>query len=212
MEIINPQIQSYAEKYSSPEDDLLKELAAFTKANHPEHNMISGHLQGKLLTMFSCMIQPKRILEIGTLTGYSALCLAKGLTENGKIHTIELRGKDAGIAQNYFNRSELCTKIILHIGDATEIIPKLNDVWDLVFLDADKTGYINYFELVFPQLKKNGFFVADNTLFHGQVLEQSPKGKNAKAIQKFNEYILNRNDVEVVMLSVRDGLTLIQKM
>ena len=150
MELINTEVQKYAEKFSSAEDALIHEVAAFTMANHPEHQMLSGHLQGKFLEMASCMIRPRRILEIGTFTGYSALCLAKGLTEDGKLHTIEFREKDAATARGYFDRSEFSEKIILHTGDAKKIIPLLDESFDLVFIDADKSGYIEYFNLVFP--------------------------------------------------------------
>jgi caffeoyl-CoA O-methyltransferase len=213
MDLINPSIQSYAEKFSSPEDELLKEVNDFTLKNHSEYQMLSGHLQGKLLEMISCMIKPRRILEIGTFTGYSALCLAKGLTGDGQLHTIELRETDAGRAKTFFNKSVYADKIILHTGSALDIIPQLNDDWDLVFIDADKTGYIDYFNLVLPKLRKNGFILADNIFFHGEVItEGEVKGKNAKAIKAFNEFIKERKDIEKVILTIRDGLFLIRKL
>lgn len=211
MKITDPLAQQYSEKYTSAEDALLKKIADFTFQNHPHSQMLSGHLQGKLLQMISCMIQPERILEIGTFTGYSGLCLAKGLQKNGKLHTIELREQDAATAKNYFEQSFFKEKIILHIGDALKIIGELNETWDLVFIDADKENYINYFNLVFPNVKQNGFILADNVLFHGQVLEKGIKGKNAKAIQAFNDFLHSRNDIEKLMLPVRDGLFLIKK-
>jgi predicted O-methyltransferase YrrM len=174
--------------------------------------MLSGHLQGKLLEMISCMVKPKRILEIGTFTGYSALCLAKGLDKEGILHTIELRKEDASNAKSFFERSFLREKIILHIGEALRIIDELQEPWDLVFIDADKENYINYFNLVLPKLRVNGFILADNVLFHGQVLEEEIKGKNAKAIQAFNDFIVNRSDVEKLLLPVRDGLYVIRKL
>jgi caffeoyl-CoA O-methyltransferase len=212
MDIVHQPAQLYSEKYTSPEDALLKEVADFTYNNHPHAQMLSGHLQGKLLEMMSLMIQPERILEIGTFTGYSALCLAKGLKENGKLHTLELREQDANTAQNFFNRSSLKEKIILHIGEASELIGKLQETWDLVFIDADKENYIHYFNLILPKVRVNGFILADNVLFHGQVLEEEIKGKNAKAIQAFNDFIVNRNDIEKLMLPVRDGLYVIRKL
>ncbi len=211
MELINPIVQEYAEKFSSPEDALLKEVADFTNANHPEHQMLSGHLQGKFLEMASTMITPLRILEIGTFTGYSALCLAKGLTDGGRLHTIELRKEDAATAKGFFDRSPYKEKIILHIGDAKEIVTKLDEIFDLVFIDADKPGYIEYFNLVFPKVRKNGFIFADNVFFHGQAIEAEPKGKNAKAIKEFNEYLHKRTDIEKMILTLRDGLCLIRK-
>ena len=211
MDLTLPQAQQYAEKYSSPEDDLLREVAEYTYAHHPKAHMLSGHLQGKFLEMVSCMIQPKRVLEIGTFTGYSALCLAKGLAEEGILHTIELRKEDAGRAKAYFDRSKLGQKIILHIGQALDIIDELDETWDLVFIDADKEGYIDYFNRVLPKLRQNGFIFVDNVLFHGQVLSEPVKGKNAKAIQAFNDYVQQRTDVEKVLLPLRDGILLIRK-
>ncbi len=212
MEIVNPSAQAYAEKYTSAEDDLIKEVADFTNVNHPKAQMLSGHLQGKLLEMISRMIKPERILEIGTFTGYSALCLAKGLTKSGVLHTLEIREEDAATAKRFFDRSIEKEKIILHIGDALKIIDELVELWDLVFIDADKTNYINYFNRVLPKLRPNGFILADNVLFHGQVLEQEVRGKNAKAIQAFNDFIDERTDVEKLMLPLRDGIYLIRKL
>jgi predicted O-methyltransferase YrrM len=174
--------------------------------------MISGPLQGKFLEMISCMLKPKKILEIGTFTGYSALCLAKGLQKHGELHTIELRENDARTARTFFDRSFFREKIILHTGDALETIGEIEDKWDLVFIDADKENYINYFNLVLPNVKKNGFILADNVLFHGEVLEKEIKGKSAKAIQAFNDYLLTRTDVEKLVLPLRDGLMLIRKL
>ena len=211
MELINPLVQEYAEKFSSPEDALLHEVADYTIKNHPEHQMLSGHLQGKFLEMTSMMIRPRRILEIGTFTGYSALCLAKGLTEDGLLHTIELRERDAATARGFFERSAYKEKIILHTGDAKKIVSMLEETFDLVFIDADKPGYIEYFNLVFPKLKKNGFIFADNIFFHGQAIENEPTGKNAKAIKAFNQFINKRTDIDKMILTLRDGLYLIRK-
>jgi predicted O-methyltransferase YrrM len=211
LELINPEVQSYAEQYSSPEDELLNEVNKFTQ-KHPEAQMLSGHLQGKVLEMLSCMIRPRRILEIGTFTGYSALCLVKGLTEDGRLHTIELREEEAIKAKEFFSKSQYSSKIILHQGSALDIIPALNETWDLVFIDADKPSYIEYFNLVLPKLRENGFIFADNIFFHGQSLEKDPKNKSAKGIKAFNEYIQKRSDVEKVVLTLRDGLFLIRKL
>jgi caffeoyl-CoA O-methyltransferase len=211
MDLINPEVQAYAEKYSSPEDELVREVGEYTLANHNESQMLSGHLQGKLLEMLSCMVRPLRILEIGTFTGYSALCLAKGLSPGGILHTIELREADAATARGYFSRSAYRDRILLHVGNALDIIPELKETWDLVFIDADKPGYIEYFNRVLPAVRENGFILADNIFFHGQVLEQEPKGKNPKAIQAFNEMLKDRTDIEKVILTIRDGLFLIRK-
>lgn len=211
MELINKKAEEYAESFSSAEDEFLKEVTDFTN-DHPHAQMLSGHVQGKLLETISCLLQPKRILEIGTFTGYSALCLAKGLTADGELHTIELREEDAKTAQSFFSKSLYNKKIILHTGNALDIIPKLRGPWDIVFIDADKVNYINYYELTLPQVKQNGLIIADNVLFHGEVLEESIKGKNAKAIHAFNIHIENDKRVGQVMLTVRDGLLLMRKL
>lgn len=211
MDIINPQIQSYAEQYSSPEDVLLQRISDYTRQHHKEHHMLSGHLQGKLLEMISRMMRPRRILEIGTFTGYSALCLAKGLTEDGELHTIELREADAAIAQGFFNESAYAKQIVLHTGNALKIIPGLKETWDLVVIDADKVSYIEYFKLVLQFVRQNGVILADNIFFHGQVLEKEMKNKSAKAISEFNEFIRNRSDIDKVIITLRDGLYLIRK-
>ena len=230
MDLIHPLAQSYAEEFSSQEDDLLKEIAIYTRAQHPEYHMLSGHLQGKILEMISCMIRPRRILEIGTFTGYSGLCLAKGLEKDGLLHTIELREKEAEIATGFFKKSNFNNRIILHTGNALEIIPKLDEIWDLVFIDADKSGYIEYFNLVLSKVRKNGFILADNIFFQGQVFERevkarptastresislgsSGRGKNAKAIIAFNQFIQARTDIDKMIITLRDGLFLIRKL
>jgi predicted O-methyltransferase YrrM len=212
LDLIHPAVQQYAEDYTSAEDALLHEINVFTNQHHEDPGMLSGHLQGKVLEMVSHMIRPDRILEIGTFTGYSALCLASGLTEQGKLHTIEFREADAQLARAYFDRSPLASKIIVHQGNALDIIPGLEETWDLVFIDADKPAYVEYFNLVLPRLRKNGFILADNIFFHGQVLDQPVKGKSAKGIQAFNDFIRERKDIEKVVLTIRDGLYLIRKL
>lgn len=190
---------------------MLKQIAAETYKNHPHAHMLSGHLQGQFLQMISRIAKPERILEIGTFTGYSAICLAAGLQEGGTLHTIELRGDDAATAQNNFNKANLQDRIILHVGNALEVIPHLPHQWDLVFIDADKVSYSDYYKLVMPQVKKGGLILVDNVLFHGEVLEPEIKGKNAKAIHAFNEMVQQDASVNKVMLTLRDGLLLILK-
>lgn len=211
MEIIPAHIEAFADAYSSPESELLAEISAYTYAQHPESHMLSGHVQGKLLSMISHMLRPRRVLEIGTFTGYSALCLAAGLPADGQLHTIELREADAKLARSYFDRSAFKDQIILHQGNALEIIPRLAETWDLVFIDADKPGYEAYFNLVLPRIRENGFILADNIFFHGQALEAEPKGKNAKAMKAFNEMIRSREDIDKLVITLRDGLYLIRK-
>ncbi len=210
-ELINSKVENYAGMFTSSTDELLKEIEDYTIQNHPHSIMLSGPVQGKLLEMISCMIQPEKILEIGTFMGYSALCLAKGLRSGGKLHTLELREEDAARAQNYFTKSSQNDQILLHLGDALTIIPELNETWDLVFIDADKVNYINYYELTLPRLRKGGFILVDNVLFHGEVLEEKISGKNALAIHAFNEHVAADERVEQVMLTVRDGLMCIVK-
>lgn len=211
MEIINPEVQSYAEKYTSAVDSLLEQIMEQTMATNPEHHMLSGRLQGKFLEIFSTLLQPVNVLEIGTFVGYSAICLAKGLQKKGELHTIELGKDTAAIAKSNFNRTNEPEKIILHVGNALEIIPTLEKHWDLVFIDADKPNYVEYYKLVLPRVRSGGVILADNVLFHGQVLEEPVTGKNAKAIQSFNDYVQKDESVEKVMLTVRDGLLMIRK-
>lgn len=211
MEIINPLAQSYAERYSSGESPLLKEIADYTQTHHTEAHMLSGHLQGKFLEMISMLQRPRRILEIGTFMGYSALCLVQGLEKGGLLHTIELRDADADVAAGNFRLANCQDRIILHRGNALEIIPALEEVWDLVFIDADKVNYSEYYKLVIPRLSPGGLIIADNVLFHGQVLEKEITGKNAQAIQAFNEMVKADDSVEKVMVTVRDGLLFIRK-
>ena len=212
MELINDTAEQYAKQFSSPLDTVLQEIADFTLQHHPHAHMLSGHVQGKVLEMVSSMIRPKNVLEIGTFTGFSALCLLKGLQPGGTLHTIELREEDAATAKKYFDKANVNDRVVLHLGNARELIPTLQQQWDLVFIDADKTGYIDYYELTLPYVKPGGFILADNVLFHGEVLQENVKGKNAKAIQAFNEHVATDPKVEQVLLTVRDGLLLIKKL
>ena len=211
MELINSLAQAYAERFSSPEEENLRLVASDTMQSHPQAHMLSGHLQGKFLQLISTIMQPRYILEIGTFTGYSAICLSKGLTPDGKLHTIELRDEEVLTAQQNFNKAGIQDKIILHHGIALEIIPTLEDQWDLVFIDADKVNYIEYFKLVLPNLRQGGVILADNVLFHGEVLEDEIKGKNARAIHAFNEYVQHDSSVENAIVTIRDGLSIIVK-
>lgn len=210
-QIISSLAEDYVVKHTSPEGDIIGEINKETVKTHAEPHMLSGHVQGKVLTFLSTMLQPKFVLEIGTMTGYSALCLAEGLQPHGELHTIELRKADADIALKNFKLGKKDKTIILHEGNAKEIIPTLPYTWDLVFIDADKVSYIDYYELVLPRLSDKGFIIADNVLYHGEVLEENIKGKNAKAIHAFNNHVANDERVEQVILTVRDGLLLIKK-
>jgi len=211
VDILHPLAQAYAEKHSTPQDSLLQELEVYTRAHHQAPHMISGFLQGQFLQLFSTLVQPQSILEIGTMTGYSALCLATGLTSTGQLHTIELREQDASVAQSFFDRSPYAAKIHLHCGDAHTIIPDLHQTWDLVFIDADKVSYLDYFNMVLPSVRVGGYILADNIFFHGQVFEEPMHGKNAKAIAAFNTAIVKRDDVTITVIPLRDGLSVIKK-
>ena len=211
MEIINPLAEAYAAGATTTEDELLQAVAAYTLQHHPCAHMLSGAVQGAFLAMLSQLLRPMYIIEIGSFTGYSALCLAKGLQPNGKLYTIELREQDAATAQNFFNKSLYRDQIIQLTGNAIQILPTLTQTWDIAFIDADKTGYIEYYELILPKLKTNGLIIADNVLFHGQVLGQTISGKNAKAVHAFNMHVQNDERVQQVLLTIRDGLLIIRK-
>lgn len=211
MEIIAPAAEQYAKAHSSPSNGLLEEIYAFTLQYHAEPHMLSGPVQGKILSLISRMIKPKRILEIGTFTGYSALCLAEGLASEGILHTIELRETDADTAQSFFDRSPFKNKIKLHRGDAHQILQELSEDWELVFVDAEKTGYIKYFDALIEKVKPGTFLIFDNVFFHGEVLNEKIKGKNGNAIAAFNEHVQKSNKIDHVMLTVRDGISIMQK-
>jgi len=211
MDFINPIANQYIDQYSAATPLYLKSMYDETLAAHPHAHLQSNWHQGGFLSFISKLVRPTHILEIGTFTGFSALCLAEGLQEQGTLHTIELRAEDGEKAKGYFEKSPHANKMHVHIGDAKEIIPTLSASWDLVFIDADKTGYIEYYNLVLPMLKPNGLIIVDNVLFHGDVLEESITGKSAKAIQAFNEYVLADTSTEHTLLTLRDGLTLIRK-
>ena len=168
MDIVPPTVQSYAEKYTST-DSLLETILEETMGSNPEHHMLSGRVQGKFLEIFSTVFNPLLVLEIGTFVGYSAICLARGLRDQGQLHTIEVDKDVAAIAKSNFNRTNAHDKIILHVGNALNIIPTLNKHWDLVFIDADKSNYIEYYKMTLPRLRSGGVILADNVLFHGQV-------------------------------------------
>jgi len=211
MEPIDERVQAYAEKFTTAEDPVLAEINRETYANHAQPHMLSGHLQGRFLELISTLVRPKKILEIGTFTGYSAICLAKGLVQGGELHTIELRKEDADISLANFHKAKASEQIILHLGNALDIIPTLPGPFDLVFIDADKVNYKAYYELVLPKVNKGGLILADNVLFHGQVLEEPITGKNAIAIDEFNHHVKNDQRVEHVLMTIRDGLMLIRK-
>lgn len=205
-------IEEYILNHSDQEDPILVELNRETNLKILRPRMLSGHLQGKILEMLSKMIQPKKILELGTYTGYSAICLAKGLKENGTLHTIEINDELEDFISKYISKAGLENQIKLHFGDAREIIPEISDMFDLVFIDADKREYLEYYNIVFDYVKPGGYIFADNVLWSGKVIElESPDDEYTKGIFEFNEFIKKDNRVEKVILPLRDGLTLIRK-
>ena len=205
-------LDHYILNHISPEEDFLYELDRETHLKVLRSRMLSGHLQGQILSMISCMIQPKCILEIGTFTGYSALCLAKGLAEGGQLHTIEIDDELESIAQKYFVKSGLADRIFQHIGDAREIIPSISQKFDLVFIDADKREYSEYYNLVFDHVRVGGFILADNILWDGKVVDPDAAcEEQTRGILEFNDLIQNDSRVRNVILPVRDGIMVAQK-
>jgi len=205
-------LDQYILDHTSPEEDYLNELDREThqKVLHPR--MLSGHLQGQILSMISCMVKPMVILEIGTFTGYSALCLAKGLSEGGKLHTIEMDDELELISQKYFLESGMSDRIIQHTGDARQIIPTINQSFDLVFIDADKRDYCDYYHLIFDHIPVGGFILADNVLWDGKVVDpESVNEDQTRGILEFNDLVQNDYRVRNVILPVRDGIMIVQK-
>jgi predicted O-methyltransferase YrrM len=205
-------INKYATQMSSDVSPVLAALERETYIKEMQPVMLSGHLQGSLLQMLCKMIRPSRVLEIGTFTGYAAICLAMGLEDGGVVHTIEIDEERKDIAQKYFEASGLAHRIVPHFGNAIEILPSLNEKWDLVFIDADKPNYGAYFDLIFDNLKIGGIVVADNVLFEGKVmLPEDEQGKNEKAMHLFNQKIKNDQRLEILLLPIRDGISIIRK-
>jgi len=209
---IDQQLESYILANTIEEDPVLQRLYRETYLKLVNGRMCSGHLQGSILTFLSKLMAPSLILEIGTFTGYSAICLAKGLPNGGKLHTIEINDELEKFAADYFEETGLKEKIIQHIGDATVIIPQLDVIFDLAFLDADKRQYLTHFELVLPKLRPGGLIIADNTLWGGKVVEKIAKNdEQTIAILAFNKFVKQDPRVEATLLPIRDGMTLIRK-
>jgi caffeoyl-CoA O-methyltransferase len=210
MEFIHPDILNYSERHTTQESDLLKRINRHTHAQVMMPRMLSGHLQGRILSMFSHMLKPKCILEIGTYTGYSAICLAEGLADEGKLITIDINEELEERVKKYFSDSSFNDKIDYRIGNALSIIPQLKERFDIVFIDADKENYSRYFDLVIDNVNLNGIILADNVLWSGKVLERKPD-KDTRAIIDFNEKVSNDVRVESVLLPVRDGIMMLRK-
>lgn len=212
MDIIPAAVEAFAEKYTTPETELLKRLNRETYLKVDQPHMLSGHLQGQFLSLVSHMLQPARILELGTYTGYSAICLAQGLKDGGILHTIDVNEEREDMCLRYFEEAGLSGKITMHIGKAAEIIDRLDETFDLVFIDADKAGYERYYDQVWDKIRPGGFILADNVLFHGETLaEPSKQSNNARAMISFCEKVAADGRAEQLLLTLRDGLLIIRK-
>lgn len=212
MNFLPEEIEKYSELHTTAESEWLCNLNRETHQKILKPRMLSGHMQGRILSMFSQMIKPERILEIGTYTGYSALCLAEGLAENGKLITIDINEELQEFVQKHIDASPYKNKIEQRIGNALEIIPTLNEQFDIVFIDADKENYLPYFNLIFDKVKTGGYIIADNVLWSGKVVGKvQANDTDTKKLLEFNAYIQNHEGVENVLLPVRDGLMICRK-
>ena len=211
MEFIDPLLDKYVCEHTANESDLLKKINRETHLEVLQPRMLSGHFQGRVLSMFSKMIRPERILEIGTYTGYSAICLAEGLTSNGKLVSIDINEELAARVKGYFDESPYSQQIDYLIGDAMELIPALNEKWDIVFIDADKHNYINYYHLVFSMVKVGGYIIADNVLWSGKVIDPSQHDKDTSLLREYNQLVHQDDRVEEVLFPIRDGLMIARK-
>lgn len=208
---INKDILEYSEKYSQQEPEILQELNRETHLKILNPRMLSGFFQGRLLSIISKLIKPKKVLEIGTYTGYSAICIAEGLNKNGIIHTIDKNEELNTIQKKYFKKSGLENNIIQYNGCALDIIPKIEEKFDLIFIDADKENYINYFNLVIDKLNNNGVILADNVLWSGKVINSEDHDLTTNVLREFNKSVNNDNRVETILLPIRDGISIIRK-
>jgi predicted O-methyltransferase YrrM len=212
MEFLEEALEDYVNKHTSPESEVLNDLNRQTHINVLQPRMLSGHLQGRVLSMLSKMIQPKRILEVGTYTGYAAICMAEGLDKDGELITIDINYELEDMVNSFVKKAELEDKIKMKIGNALEIIPTLDKSFDLVFIDADKTNYANYYDLLIEDLPKGSFIIADNVLWSGKVTEPVKENdEDTKALKLFNEKINSDVRVENVLFPIRDGLMVIRK-
>ena len=214
MQFLSEDLDNYVVAHSDNEPELLQQLNRETNQKILQPRMLSGHYQGRVLSMISKLVNPKTILEIGTYTGYSALCLAEGLQTEGELHTIDINEELYDIQKKYFDKSDYKNQIHQHIGNALDIIPKLNRTFDLVFIDADKENYCNYFEIIIDKLKPGGIILSDNVLWSGKVLETTFKKDDTStpALIAYNKLLKNDKRVETVMLPIRDGLTISRKL
>lgn len=210
MNEIKNALTDYAEEFTSGESDVLRELREHCNAHYEDKAMLSGFFQGRVLATFSKMIRPKVVLEIGTYLGYSALCFAEGIAQGGKVITLDVNEETNKVARSFVERTEFAKAIEFHLGNAVDIIPTLPETFDLVFIDADKPNYSNYYNLVFDKVRPGGFIIADNVLWSGKVLE-ADKDENAQALHDFNQMVQGDSRVSNVLLPIRDGLMVVHK-
>ena len=212
MNFISEKLNDYIKKHSNKESDLLKELSRETKLKTLNSRMLSGSYQGRILSMISKLTKPKYILEIGTYTGYSSLCLAEGMKNDGELHTIDKNEELYNFQKKYFNKSGYGDKIFQHLGNALELIHTINKKFDLIFLDADKENYAKYLELLVNKLNTNGILVTDNVLWSGKVtMPISDEDLSTQEIDKFNKLLNQRSDMETIILPIRDGISISRK-
>lgn len=209
MHFLSEELENYAAQHTEDEPLLLQELNKRTHLNVLQPRMISGHFQGRFLSLLSKMVQPRTILEIGTYTGYATLCLAEGLHPEGVLHTIDIKEELTDLQREFFDRSGYGSQIVQHLGKAADIIPSLNTTFDLVFIDADKQNYAHYFDLVIEKMNRGGLILSDNVLWSGKVVEEvKHNDKHTQALMAYNQKIKDDPRVETVLLPIRDGITL----
>ncbi|MCH5229634.1 MAG: class I SAM-dependent methyltransferase [Muribaculaceae bacterium] len=209
---MTPELEDYIERHISPESDLLKKIDRHTNLHHLNGRMCSGHIQGRLLKMLTTMINPKRVVELGSFTGYSALCIAEGLEEDAEIHTIEANDELEDEIKENLKNSPHGDKVTLHIGDALSVLDKFKGLcFDMAVIDADKRQYPQYFKKLLPMVKSGGYILADNTLWDSHVTEQGKHSSQTQGIIQFNDIVASTPGVEIAMIPMRDGLTLIRK-
>ena len=211
MEFIDPKLEEYAEKHTTQQSAILQELERETWAKVLIPRMLSGHLQGRFLSMMAKLMGAKRILEIGTYTGFSAICMAEAIAEDGRIHTIDINEELEPMIKRYFERAGVANKVRFHLGNALDVVPTLDEVWDLVFIDADKENYSNYFDLVIDHVRPGGCIIADNVLWSGKVVADSPD-EETKALIEYSDKVNRDPRVENILLPIRDGLMLCRKL
>ena len=207
----NPEMDRYLENHASEEPEILKRLRKETHQKTTQPHMISGYQQGRLLTIISKILKPNRILEIGTFTGYAALCMAEGLSENGKLITLDVNEDLAYLPKKYFEESDFSKKIDFQIKNALEFLKETDEVFDLVFIDADKENYVEYFNLIKSKIKSGSVIIFDNVLWYGKVLEENPKKKSTQKIKELNDLIAKDNDFENLILPLRDGVNVLRR-